>query len=71
MLNKKDCSNCSTLPLAGTKLLVVGTMAVTDGAGLEEPSALGLPELFTQQHFVPLLDTKSATTFISARNIHR
>ena len=56
---------------AGTKLLVVGTMAVTDSAGLEEPSALGLPELFTQQHFVPLLDTKSATTFISARNIHR
>jgi len=46
-------------------------MTMADYAGLEDPSALGLPELFVQQHFVPLLDTKGTASFIAARNIHR
>ena len=46
-------------------------MTVEDSSDLEEPSALGLPDLFLRQYYVPLLDNRSTITFLNARNIHR
>ena len=55
----------------GSKVLVVGTMTAEDEAALEEPSSLGLPELFVRRHLLPLLDTRGALAFLTARNIHK
>lgn len=61
----------TTTPPAGSKVLVVGTMTAEDEAALEEPSSLGLPELFVRRHLLPLLDTRGALAFLTARNIHK
>ena len=61
----------TTTPPPNSKLLVVGTMTLTDTDALEEPAALNLPELFIQHQFVPLLDAQGVMTFIASRNIHR
>ena len=51
--------------------MVVSTMTLAEQGQLEEPLSLGLPELFTQHMFVPLLGPEEAKVFIAARNIHR
>lgn len=61
----------STPPPAKAKVLVIGTMTLSEQSALEEPLTFNLPELFSQHQFVPLLDTDSALSFIAARNIHR
>ena len=45
---------------------------IAEGTGeLEGPSSLGLPELFAWKHYVPLLDSRSSLTLLTARNLHR
>lgn len=61
----------TTTPPSGAKLMVVSTMTLAEQGQLEEPLSLGLPELFTQHMFVPLLGPEEAKVFIAARNIHR
>ncbi len=56
---------------AGAKVLVIGTMTLSERGALEEPLTFNLPELFNQHQFVPLLDSDSALYFIAAKNIHR
>ena len=58
-------------PTSGVRLLVVGTLTVEDGVSVEKAEFLGLPDLFSQHHHVPLLDHASALTFLNARNIHK
>lgn len=58
-------------PPSSSKLLIVGTMSVLDEVSLQEPVALGLPELFAQQQLVPLLGPEEARLFIAAKNIRR
>lgn len=61
----------TSTPPHGTKLLVIGTITLSDDMSLEESLALGFPELFTKHEFVSLMDTEDIRTFISARNIRR
>ena len=49
----------------------MGTLTVEDGVSVEGAEFLGLPDLFSQHHHVPLLDHASALTFLNARNIHK
>ena len=55
----------------GARVLVVGTLTVEEGQSLEDPEFLGLPQLFLQHQYIPLLDTSSTLTFLDAKNIHR
>ena len=61
----------STTTPSSSKLLVIGTMTLSDTDALDQPAALNLPELFLQHQFVPLLDVQGVMTFIASRNIHR
>ncbi len=61
----------ATPPPAGAKILVIGTMTLSERGALDEPLTFNLPELFSQHQFVPLLDSESALSFITAKNIHK
>ena len=52
-------------------MLVVGTLTMEEGVGLDDPQFLGLPDLFLHHHFVPLLDCNAALSFLNASNIHK
>lgn len=61
----------TTTPTAGTKLMIIATMTATDQAALEDTASLGLPQLFAQHQYVPLLGPEEARIFITARNVKR
>ncbi len=61
----------TTTPPAGTKLMIIATMTTTNQLGLEDPASLGLPQLFAQHQYVPLLGPDEARLFIAAKNIAR
>lgn len=62
----------TTTPPSSAKLMIIATMTAPEQANsLQEATALGLPELFAQHQFVPLLGPEEAKLFIAARNIRR
>ena len=61
----------TTTPPSQAKLMVVATLTCAEEALLQDPTSLGLPDLFDQHQFVPLLGPGEARQFITARNIRR
>lgn len=61
----------TTTPPSSAKLMLVATITCSDEASLQDPTSLGLPDLFAQHQFVPLLGPDEARLFIAARNIKR
>ena len=50
---------------------MVGTLTVEDGVALDDPHFVGIPDLFLQHHYIPLLDCDAVLTFLNASNIHK